>query len=827
MPVLVPADSAEVVKLGIHAAWMSRESGLWTALRVTAAVADGSSTVTLDGPPVAPAPPADGHSPSARTLGATLHELEASRVGVRLERARAYARDRGLNRVLHEENPTVSASSVLAPRRWPSRRLRDLGPPTASACSPGHDGPLDSSRSPTSPPARLHHRRRGQGHVPAGIRRPRSGRAPSSPELRARRRRRAAPGSRPPRDFARGPGPRRSVKHCPVRARPHPHFCSGCPHNASTRVTGDSLVGAGIGCHDGAAHGRNPSRRRHRHHADGRRGAHWIGMSPCPRTPPGAEPRRRHLLPFRFSGGARWYPGVDVTLKLLHNGTVAMTGGQDPVGQMPPGSSTAARRGRRPHRRDHRRRPHPQGAWGSLRTRPAPRPWRSATDLADVQRARRRIRVTVLVHDQSCATEMRRARKRKALTRRSGSSSTSASARLRRLRRKVRLSVRPARRHRVRAQDAHRPDHLQSRLLLHPGRLPGVHGGHGRPGGGPRAGSADAGPAFFALRRRPRSPARPPRAGRSWNVRVTASAARAWSALAAVIAPRREDGRHPRRRHDGSGAERAAVVSDVRITDGAVEQSGLVPAGAADLLLACDGPTSADPANLAVIGRPTTAGLVDVDAHRRDVPTSAPSVPTAWRWPGRSPLRRPCRHRRCGGRGPRSLWRRHRAFTLLLGAAVQVGALPISPAVENALRSNGIAVGANIQAFRRGRQPPHRRPWPRRCGTRPGPPGTRRPVPPPTRRRARLVLRLSTTSWVPRSGGCPWSCRPICAIRSPCVAELRAGRRTDARGYLDDLAVLAGAERASPRGTTPPRAAVFGLHKLTAYKDEYRSPASP
>ena len=32
------------------------------ALRVTAAVADGSSTVTLDGPPVAPAPPAGGHS---------------------------------------------------------------------------------------------------------------------------------------------------------------------------------------------------------------------------------------------------------------------------------------------------------------------------------------------------------------------------------------------------------------------------------------------------------------------------------------------------------------------------------------------------------------------------------------------------------------------------------------------------------------------------------------------------------------------------------------------------------------------------------------------
>ena len=117
-----------------------------------------------------------------------------------------------------------------------------------------------------------------------------------------------------------------------------PHFCSGCPHNASTRVTGDSLVGAGIGCHamvllmDEARVGDVTGTTQM-----GGEGAHWIGMSPFV--------RERHLVQnlgdgtFFHSGSlavrALVASGVDVTLKLLHNGTVAMTGGQDPVGQMP------------------------------------------------------------------------------------------------------------------------------------------------------------------------------------------------------------------------------------------------------------------------------------------------------------------------------------------------------------------------------------------------------------------------------------------------------------------------------------------------------------
>ena len=60
-----------------------------------------------------------------------------------------------------------------------------------------------------------------------------------------------------------------------------PYFCSGCPHNSSTKVPDGSMVGAGIGCHGmvtlmddklvGSVTGFTQM---------GGEGAQWIGMGP-------------------------------------------------------------------------------------------------------------------------------------------------------------------------------------------------------------------------------------------------------------------------------------------------------------------------------------------------------------------------------------------------------------------------------------------------------------------------------------------------------------------------------------------------------------------
>ncbi len=139
-----------------------------------------------------------------------------------------------------------------------------------------------------------------------------------------------------------------------------PFFCSGCPHTTGMQVPEGALVGAGIGCHGMVLlHGRQAGRQHHRHHADGRRGRavdrHRAVRRHRPLLP---EPRRRHVLPLR----ARWPSAAvaaksHITYKILYNGAVAMTGGQDAAGCHADRAvgHVAARRGRRAGGHHHRR----------------------------------------------------------------------------------------------------------------------------------------------------------------------------------------------------------------------------------------------------------------------------------------------------------------------------------------------------------------------------------------------------------------------------------------------------------------------------------------
>lgn len=101
LPTLYPADSQDILDFGVHAALMSRASGLWTALKISAHVADGASTAVVH--PDRLVPKLIGrspHVPSGRLLGASLMELEQNQLTIRIPRALEYARRNRINRIV-------------------------------------------------------------------------------------------------------------------------------------------------------------------------------------------------------------------------------------------------------------------------------------------------------------------------------------------------------------------------------------------------------------------------------------------------------------------------------------------------------------------------------------------------------------------------------------------------------------------------------------------------------------------------------------------------------------------------------------------------------
>jgi indolepyruvate ferredoxin oxidoreductase len=114
-----------------------------------------------------------------------------------------------------------------------------------------------------------------------------------------------------------------------------PYFCSGCPHNTSTKVPEGSRAFAGSGCHFMALWmDRNTETYTHM----GGEGVPWVGVAPFT--------KEKHV--FANLGDGTYFhsgslairqsiaSGANITYKILYNDATAMTGGQHVDGELSP-----------------------------------------------------------------------------------------------------------------------------------------------------------------------------------------------------------------------------------------------------------------------------------------------------------------------------------------------------------------------------------------------------------------------------------------------------------------------------------------------------------
>ena len=195
----------------------------------------------------------------------------------------------------------------------------------------------------------------------------------------------------------------------PILAR-QPYFCSGCPHNRSTKVPEGSMAAAGIGCHTLAIMmDRNTAGVTQM----GGEGANWVGASLFSDID--------HIFQnigdgtFAHSGSLSirqaCAAGTHMTFKILYNSAVAMTGGQQADGLMPVPELTHFL--------------YAEGVKKTLVVSSDPGKfapdtnWAPGAEVWDrdrMEEAQLHLRdtpgVTVLIYDQECAANLRRKRRR-------------------------------------------------------------------------------------------------------------------------------------------------------------------------------------------------------------------------------------------------------------------------------------------------------------------------------------------------------------------------------------------------------------------------------
>jgi indolepyruvate ferredoxin oxidoreductase len=188
-----------------------------------------------------------------------------------------------------------------------------------------------------------------------------------------------------------------------------PFFCSGCPHNSSTKTPDGSISGGGIGCHVMALS--QPKLKTATFSQMGGEGLQWVGAAPFSQTSHVFQNigdgtyQHSGLLAVRAAVAA----GTNITFKILYNDAVAMTGGQPAEGAIAPRRVVEQLLA--------------EGVGQVRLVSDDPDRWQGEMpagvainhrdDMDAVQREMREITgVTAIVYEQTCAAEKRRRRKR-------------------------------------------------------------------------------------------------------------------------------------------------------------------------------------------------------------------------------------------------------------------------------------------------------------------------------------------------------------------------------------------------------------------------------
>jgi indolepyruvate ferredoxin oxidoreductase len=457
IPVLAPAGVQDILDLGLHGWALSRYSGCWVAMKASSETAESSAAVEVGGDRVEIVRPADFALPPdglhLRWPDPPLAQ-ERRMQEFKVYAAAAYARANGLNRLVFD-SPRPRIGIIACGKAWLDVRqaLDDLGIDARVAADIGlrlykvgmpwpleADGVRRFARGleeilvVEEKRQIIEYQLKEMLYDWRDAERPRVvGKFDESGEWPAPPHQWLLPptGELSPTIVARVIAARIAHFHDSQTMREHlarlreqervlaavrpalqrtPYFCSGCPHNQSTRVPAGSCAMAGVGCHLMAA---GMDRNTLTISQMGGEGVTWLGMAEHSGT--------QHV--FANMGDGTYFhsgllairaavaAGVNVTYKLLFNHAVAMTGGQPVDGELTVPQLTRQLEAEGVRRivvlaDDTGKYPGDAGFAPGVVVHPR-------EDLEAVQRELRETPgVTALVYDQTCAAEQRRLRKR-------------------------------------------------------------------------------------------------------------------------------------------------------------------------------------------------------------------------------------------------------------------------------------------------------------------------------------------------------------------------------------------------------------------------------